>query len=107
MIDQTTCIVAAVLLASGILTAQPASHFRADTRLVVLHATVTDSRGALVADLDRAAFSVYENGHREPITLFRRDDVPVSMGLLIDNSGSMRTLRARVETAALAFVRAS
>jgi Ca-activated chloride channel homolog len=107
MIYQTTCIVAAALLASGILTAQPASHFRADTRLVVLHATVTDARGALVADLDRAAFSVYENGHRESITLFRRDDVPVSMGLLIDNSGSMRTLRARVETAALAFVRAS
>jgi len=41
------------------------------------------------------------------MTLFRRDDVPVSLGLLIDNSGSMRTLRSRVETAALALARAS
>jgi Ca-activated chloride channel homolog len=107
VIHRTTCIIATVFLASGSLIAQPASHFRADTRLVVLHATVTDARGALVTDLDRRAFAVYENGHRQSIALFRRDDVPVSMGLLIDNSGSMRTLRARVETAALAFVRAS
>jgi len=57
--------------------------------------------------LDQGAFRVYENGRRQPIALFRRDDIPVSLGLLIDNSGSMRTLRARVEAAALAFVRAS
>jgi VWFA-related protein len=50
---------------------------------------------------------VYENGRAQPIAVFRRDDVPVSLGLLIDNSGSMRTLRTRVEAAALAFVRAS
>ena len=57
--------------------------------------------------LDREAFTVYEDGKRQPITLFRKDDVPVSIGLLIDNSGSMRTRRAHVEAAALAFVRAS
>jgi VWFA-related protein len=50
---------------------------------------------------------VYENGKRQPIALFGRDDVPVSIGLLIDNSGSMRSLRAQVEAAALAFARAS
>jgi VWFA-related protein len=104
---RAACIIAACFAASRILLAQPSSHFRADTRLVVLHATVTDERGALVTDLDRRAFAVYENGRRQPIALFRRDDVPVSMGLLIDNSGSMRTLRARVEAAALAFMRAS
>ena len=84
---------------------QPAFH--AETRLVVLRATVTNSRGAEIAGLDRESFSVFENGRRQPITLFRHDDVPVSIGLLIDNSGSMRTLRAGVEAAALAFVRAS
>ena len=81
--------------------------FRAETRLVVVHAIVKNSRGQPVIDLDRAAFTVYENGRPQPITLFRRDDVPVSLGLLIDNSGSMRTLRSRVESAALSLARAS
>jgi VWFA-related protein len=84
---------------------QPA--FRAETRLVVVHATVRNERGELVTNLERGAFTIYENGRRQPITLFRRDDIPVSLGLLIDNSGSMRTLRARVEAAALALARAS
>jgi VWFA-related protein len=84
---------------------QPA--FRAETRLVVVHATVRNARGELVTNLERNAFTIYENGRRQPITLFRRDDIPVSLGLLIDNSGSMRTLRPRVEAAALALARAS
>ena len=81
--------------------------FRAETRLVVLHATVRNNRGELITNLDKDAFSVYENGKRQPITLFHRDDVPVSIGLVIDNSGSMRTFRAQIVAAALAFVRAS
>jgi Ca-activated chloride channel family protein len=81
--------------------------FHVETRLVVVHATVRNSRGELVTNLDRGAFTVYENGKRQPIVLFRRDDVPVSLGLLIDNSGSMRPVRANVEAAALALARAS
>jgi len=98
--------IAAVLLTSVAGRQQPPT-FRAETRLVVLHATVKNRRGELVTDLDKAAFTVYEDGRRQPIVLFRRGDVPVSLGLLIDNSGSMRSLRASVEKAALAFVRAS
>jgi VWFA-related protein len=60
-----------------------------------------------VTTLERDAFTVYENGKPQPITVFRRDDIPVSLGLLIDNSGSMRTLRSKVEAAALALERAS
>jgi VWFA-related protein len=81
--------------------------FRSATRLVVLHATVTNKHGDLVTNLDQGAFSIFENGKRQPIALFRRDDVPVSVGLLIDNSGSMGSLRTKVEAAALAFARAS
>jgi VWFA-related protein len=84
---------------------QPA--FKAETRLVAVHATVRNARGELVTNLERGAFTVYENGRRQPITVFRRDDIPVSLGLLIDNSGSMRTLRSKVEAAALALARAS
>ena len=97
--------IAVILLT--IVAGQELPIFRAETRLVVLHATVKNRRGELVTDLDRAAFTVYENGRQQPIALFRRGDVPVSLGLVIDNSGSMRSLRAKVEKAALAFVRAS
>jgi Ca-activated chloride channel family protein len=89
------------------LAAQQTATFHAGTRLVVLHVTVTNGHGELVTNLDRGAFSVYEDGRPQPITIFGRDDVPVSLGLIIDNSGSMRSLRASVEAAALAFVRAS
>jgi VWFA-related protein len=107
MMPRTACVIAASLITGAIAFAQSSPDFRSETRLVVLHATVRDDRGALVTGLDRGAFTVYENGRPQPITLFRRDDIPVSIGLLIDNSGSMRSLRSRVETAALAFVRAS
>jgi Ca-activated chloride channel family protein len=94
-----------LLLVPAIVGQQP--HFRAETRLVIVHATVKNAHGALVTNLDRGAFTVYENGKPQPITVFRKDDVPVSLGLLIDNSGSMRSLRTRLEAAALALARAS
>jgi Ca-activated chloride channel homolog len=84
-----------------------AAVFRADTRLVVLHATVVDKGGRFVTDLPQRAFHVYENGVMQPIKKFFREDVPVSMGLIVDNSGSMRTKRQRVEASALALVKAS
>ena len=55
----------------------------------------------------RTRFTVYENGVAAADQDFKREDVPVSMGLIIDNSGSMRDKRAKVEAAALALVKAS
>jgi Ca-activated chloride channel family protein len=81
--------------------------FRADTRLVVLHTTVVDKAGHLVTNLPKSAFTVYENDVEQQIKEFKREDIPVSMGLIIDNSGSMRDKRAKVEAAALALVKAS
>jgi Ca-activated chloride channel family protein len=81
--------------------------FRTDTRLVVLHATVVDRSGKLVTNLPRSAFRVYEDGLEQQLKVFRREDVPVSMGIVIDNSGSMRGKRQKVEAAALALVKAS
>jgi VWFA-related protein len=81
--------------------------FRADTRLVVCHTTVADRTGHLVTDLPPAAFSVLENGVRQQIKTVKREDVPVALGLVIDNSGSMAPKRAQVEAASLALVKAS
>jgi len=83
------------------------AQFRADTRLVVLHASVVDKKGKLITNLNRDAFKVFENQQPQQIKIFRHEDVPVSLGIIIDDSGSMMTKRARVEAAALAMVRAS
>jgi VWFA-related protein len=81
--------------------------FRSDTRLVDLPATVIDKEGHLVLNLPKSAFTVYENGVKQHITMFRHEDVPVSLGLIIDNSASMHDKRAKVASAALALVAAS
>jgi Ca-activated chloride channel family protein len=74
---------------------------------VTLHATVVDDRQRLITNLDKNAFTVFEDGQPQQITNFRHDDVPVSVGILIDNSGSMREKRPSVNQAALNLVRAS
>ena len=74
---------------------------------MVLHTTVEDSKGQFVADLKRDNFKVYEDKVEQQISVFSREDVPVSMGLVIDNSGSMREKRAQVNSAALTFVKTS
>jgi Ca-activated chloride channel family protein len=81
--------------------------FKKQVQEVVLHATVVDETGQLVTTLDRSAFSVYQNNQPEPITSFRREDVPVAMGIVIDNSGSMRDKREKVNHAVLNLIRAS
>jgi Ca-activated chloride channel family protein len=81
--------------------------FTADTRLVVLPVSVVNKDGKLVTDLQQKAFKVFENGVEQPIKIFRREDVPISLGIIIDNSGSMREKRQKVEAASLDLVRAS
>jgi VWFA-related protein len=74
---------------------------------VLLHATVIDSRQRIVTDLDKSAFSVFEDGKPQTIISFRHEDVPVAMAIVIDNSGSMREKRNQVNQAALNLVRSS
>ena len=78
-----------------------------DTRLVPLNVTVSDKSARLITNLPQSAFQVFENGVAQSIKIFKREDVPVSMGLVIDNSGSMRDKRTAVESAALALVKDS
>jgi VWFA-related protein len=81
--------------------------FTVGTRLVVLPVSVVNKDGKLVTDLQQKSFKVFENGVEQPIKIFRREDVPISLGIIIDNSGSMREKRQRVESASLDLVRAS
>src|SRR5690348_2385816 len=81
--------------------------FHAESQEVVLHATVVDQHSRLVTNLNKHDFTVYEDGQPQVITNFSKEDVPVSIGILIDNSGSMRDKRQAVNTAALDLVKAS
>jgi len=74
---------------------------------VLLHATVVDERNRLVTNLERNDFTVFENGKPQKMTSFRREDIPVAMGIVIDNSGSMREKRPAVNAAAINLVQAS
>jgi VWFA-related protein len=80
---------------------------RRDVDEVLLHATVIDDKQHIVTNLDRSAFTVFEDGKPQTIVSFRHEDIPVAMGIVIDNSGSMREKRAKVNQAALNLVRSS
>jgi Ca-activated chloride channel family protein len=86
---------------------QKSERIRISTDLVVLHATVTDDHGQFVNGLKESNFRVFEDKVEQKVSAFANEDVPVTMGLVIDNSGSMREKRAQVNAAALTFVRTS
>jgi Ca-activated chloride channel homolog len=74
---------------------------------VVLNATVLDDKQHLVTTLAKDDFRVAEDGVAQTITSFQHQDIPISLGILVDNSGSMRTKRQAVNTAALDLVQHS
>jgi len=87
----------------------PDAHYTINVSVdeVVLHATVRNHRGTPVAGLGKDNFQVFEDRVPQPIRHFSHQDIPVTVGLVIDNSGSMRPKRAEVITAALAFAGSS
>jgi len=81
--------------------------FKKEVEEVMLQTTVMDDKNHLVTNLDKSAFTVFENNQPQTITSFRHEDIPVAMGIVIDNSGSMREKREKVNKAALNLVRSS
>ena len=74
---------------------------------VTLQATVVDTKRHIVTDLSPRDFTVFEDGQPQQITHFSREDIPVSIGIIVDNSGSMRTKRNAVTKAVVNLVQAS
>ncbi len=81
--------------------------FQVNVNMVILNATVLDRHNAPVSGLDKDDFQVYEDGVLQQIKDFSHDDIPVTAGIVADNSGSMAPKRGDVIAAALAFVRSS
>lgn len=80
---------------------------RSQVSLVVLHASILNDRGTFVPGLKQESFRVFEDKVEQKLSVFKQEDVPVSFGLVIDNSGSMRDKRLQVNAAALTFVKTS
>jgi VWFA-related protein len=81
--------------------------FRSEANLVTIHTSVLDKKGMLVTKIPRSSFKVFEDNVEQTIKVFQPEDVPVSMCIILDNSGSMKDKRNRVAAAALALVKAS
>ena len=81
--------------------------FSATAKLVLLDVSVKDPNGGAISGLEMNNFRVYEDGKLQRIAHFAHDDVPVTVGLIIDTSGSMRRKYREVATAAMVFIRAS
>ena len=115
--NRCLCAILFIILLRG--TARPQADLQSQSRegkpytidvsvdLVVLHATVRNGRGVLVSGLGKDDFRVYEDGVLQQIKHFSQEDIAVTVGLVVDNSGSMRPKRTEVITAALAFARSS
>ena len=85
----------------------PAPVFKAESELVVLHVNVFDGRSDAVPNLPEQLFQVTEDDQPQRVTFFSNVDVPVAVGLVVDNSGSMITRRAMVTAGAKAFAASS
>jgi len=80
---------------------------KADVNLVLLDVSVRDSKGGFVSGLEKDAFTIYEDGKAQTVTQFASNDIPVTVGIVVDNSGSMRPKKPDVITAALVFIQSS
>ena len=80
---------------------QEVPRFRSGIDLITVTATVTDGDGRFVADLRKEDFSVYEDGKRQTLTQFTRERVPVSLGILLDASGSMNSEKLQAAKSAI------
>jgi VWFA-related protein len=78
-----------------------------DVGLVVLPVIVTNRKGKAVSGLGEGSFHVFDNGRPQQITFFEPEDVPVTVGLVIDNSGSMGAKRPEVVAATEEFAKSS
>ena len=80
---------------------------RSDVRLVLLDVSVKDPSGGFVSGLTKDNFTIYDDGKPQQITQFANQDIPVTVGIVMDESGSMRPKQNEAVTAALTFVQSS
>ena len=107
MFASAVSLVLAGLVAGSPVEEQSNYTIRSDVRLVLLDVSVKNREGGFVSGLSKDNFAVFENGRLQRITEFAHDDLPVTVGILVDESFSMTPKRADVLTAAQTFIEES
>src|SRR5436190_20448894 len=97
-------IIAAVVAIASVSVFAQEPTFRGATRTVAVYATVTGADGRLLPDLARDTFSILDNGRPQDITIFANDVQPITVVMLLDRSGSMKSNFTLVQQAAERFV---
>ncbi len=104
---RSVVVLLALLGAAAVVSGQPRAVFSVSSDLVVAHVTVTERRGTYVSGLTQDAFRVIEDGTPQTVSFFAEQDAPVTVGLLVDDSGSMWPHRERVVAAVRSFANVS
>src|SRR6266850_6185467 len=111
MMKIKTLLLCCVMSASLVRAQDPAqdSVFKLNVNvdLTEVHVTVTDEKDHPVGNLTKENFRVFEDRREQKISVFKHEDLPVSLGLVIDNSRSIEPRKQRLDAAALSFVRKS
>src|SRR5882757_1357998 len=100
-------VLAACLLGPLALAQDQQPQFKSESELVVVHVMVTDRSGSYISGLTSEAFRLFDETRRQTPKFFLNQDAPVTVGLIIDSSGSMSPVRDRVIAAAAEFVESS
>src|SRR5262245_3711645 len=101
------CLAVSFLLITPLAAQDEPFRLNVNVDLVELHVTVIDEKDRTIGGLTKEHFKIFENKQEQKITVFKHEDIPVSLGLVIDNSRSIEPRKQRLDTAALSFVQNS
>src|SRR6478672_2812654 len=107
MMKMKSLILIPMLLVSALWAQEPVFKLNVNVDLTEVHVNVTDEKDHPIGNLKKDNFRIFEDRMEQKITVFKHEDLPISLGLVIDNSRSMEPRKERLDAAALSFVRKS
>src|SRR5947207_2687426 len=107
MMKLKTLVFISLLLATALQAQDSVFKLNVNVDLTEVHVSVTDEKDHPIGNLQKENFKIFEDRTEQKVSVFKHEDVPVSLGLVIDNSRSMEPRKQRMDTGALSFVRKS
>jgi VWFA-related protein len=107
MMKMKSLMLIPLLLVSALWAQEQTFKLNVNVDLTEVHVNVTDEKDHPIGNLNKDNFRIFEDRTEQKITLFKHEDLPISLGLVIDNSRSMEPRKVRMDQATLSFVRKS
>src|SRR5215468_7654593 len=107
MMKMKSLILVSMLLVSALWAQETVFKLNVNVDLTEVHVNVTDEKDHPIGNLKKDNFRIFEDRMEQKISVFKHEDLPISLGLVIDNSRSMEPRKERMDAAALSFVRKS